>query len=149
MSKTLKHIIYETIHRGKTPVAELADHLGIGTNHLYRMGNPTDDQARIPADLLLPLMTTTRNYAILEHLAHRCGFLLVSVKRVATNRKEALDMAVDYQELTSRTVAALHKYLSDPDPDLEKTLKDLLSSVSSESWGIRKSIEKNGQLELI
>ena len=82
--KNIKSILYETIHRNKKTVEQIADEIGISANYLYRSGLPLEESGvKFPVDYLTPLMKTTKNYRILEHIAYLCGFLLVKEQRAA------------------------------------------------------------------
>jgi len=146
---SLKEILYQTIHRSRATVPELADILGVSPNYLYKMGLPTDNGARFPLELLLPLMRATGNYAVLRHLADRSGFLLVKIPRVPRNRQETNQMIAGYQALTTEAIRLLIGYFQEPTREKKRNLLEILNKVAAGSIGIKKRVEQGNQLELL
>lgn len=52
--KSIKTILYETSHRNKKSVDQIADEIGISANYLYRVGLPLDESGvKFPLDYLI------------------------------------------------------------------------------------------------
>lgn len=150
-SKPIKTILYETIHRNKKSVEQIADDIGISSNYLYRSGLPLDESGvKFPLDYLVPLMKATVNYAILEKIAMICGFLLVKEPRVRTPRAEGIELIGDYQDVTTAAVRCLKKFLDKPTEENFNEVINALQLVMTKSAEAKKycSEHYSGQLEL-
>lgn len=149
--KSIKTLLYETIHRNKKSVEQIADELGISASYLYRAGLPLDESGvRFPLDYLIPLMKATNNYAILEQIANICGFLLVKEPRVKMPKVEAIELVTDYQEATTHAIRCLKKFLDQPTQDHYDAVLTALQSVMTRSAEVKKYCNKHfeGQMEL-
>jgi hypothetical protein len=150
-SKSIKTILYETIHRNKKTVDQIADEIGISANYLYRAGLPLEESgAKFPIDYLIPLMKSTGNYSILEQIANICGFLLVKEPRIKTPKSEAIDLINDYQDITTTAVRKLKKFLDKPTQSNYEEVIEALNSVMTRSAEAKKYCNKHfeGQMEL-
>lgn len=148
---TIKNILYETIHRNKKSVPQIADEMGISANYLYRAGLPLDESGvKFPVEYLIPLMKTTKNYSILKHLARLCGFILVKEPRFKGHRGDEIDLVDAYQELTTKAVRHLKEFLSKPTFENYHQTIESLNAVMEKSAQARKYADKKarGQLEL-
>jgi len=149
--KNIKTILYETIHRNAKPVAQIADETGISASYLYRAGLPVDESGvKFPLDYLLPLMKSTKNYAILKHLAQISGFLLVKVPRVKMHKGDDLELLNGYQEVTIASFRALKSFLNEPTAANYDAVAIALRQVMEESASAQKYSAKvfAGQLEM-
>lgn len=79
----LKATLKKTLLNSKHSVAELADTLGCAESLLYRYALPGESGAEMPLKRLIPLMLATNDYRLLTHIAARCGFATVKLRRVA------------------------------------------------------------------
>lgn len=150
-SKSIKTILYETIHRNKKSVDQIADEIGISSNYLYRAGLPLDESGvKFPLEYLVPLMKATGNYAILEQIAWICGFLLVREPRVKTPKAEGIELVGDYQEATTEAVRRLKRFLDKPTEEFYNEVIEALQLVMTKSAEAKKYCNKHysGQLEL-
>lgn len=150
-SKSIKTILYETIHRNKKPVEQIADEIGISSNYLYRAGLPLDESGvKFPLEYLVPLMKATGNYAILEQIAWICGFLLVREPRVKTPKAEGIELVGDYQEATTEAVRRLKRFLDKPTEVFYNEVIEALQLVMTRSAEAKRYCVKHltGQLEL-
>lgn len=150
-SKSIKTILYETIHRNKKSVEQIADEIGISSNYLYRAGLPLDESGvKFPLDYLIPLMKTTGNYAILEKIAWICGFLLVKEPKVRIPKTEGTELVADYQDATTLAVRCLKKFLDKPTEEHFTEVIDALQLVMTKSAEAKKYCNKHyqGQMEL-
>ncbi len=150
-NKSIKTILYETIHRNKKSVEQIADEIGISSNYLYRAGLPLDESGvKYPLDYLVPLMKATGNYAILEQIAWICGFLLVREPKVRTPKIEGTELIADYQDATTLAIRALKKFLDKPTGDHYNDVIEALQLVMTKSAEAKKYCHKHyqGQMEL-
>ena len=128
--KSLAETVWTTVHRSKLSVPELADTIGCSTDLLYKaasVNEPTD----LKLSWLIPLMRATRNYAILQHLASRLGFVLVKLPRT---RALAPAEIADHQRTLADYQAALIRFCrGEADGDavhelVEKTLREVAAA---------------------
>lgn len=150
-NKPIKTILYETIHRNKKSVEQIADEIGISANYLYRAGLPLDESGvKFPLDYLIPLMKVTKNYAILEKIAMICGFLLVKEPRVKNPKIEGTELIADYQDATTLAVRCLKKFLDKPTETNYNDVINALQLVMTKSAEAKKYCNKHyqGQMEL-
>jgi len=150
-NKSIKTILYETIHRNKKSVEQIADEIGISSNYLYRAGLPLDESGvKFPLDYLIPLMKTTGNYAILEQIAWICGFLLVREPRVKNPKIEGTELIADYQDVTTLAIRMLKKFLDKPTEEHYNDIIEALQLVMTKSAEAKKYCSKHyqGQMEL-
>ncbi|APF20366.1 hypothetical protein Calab_1484 [Caldithrix abyssi DSM 13497] len=148
---TIKELLYETIHRSKKTVPQIADEMGISANYLYRAGLPTDGSGvKFPLEFLVPLMKTTKNYNILKHLARLCGFILVKEPRFRGYRGDEIDLVDEYQEVTTKAVRLLKTFLSKPTFENYSQTVNALDAVMEKSAQAHRYAQKKarGQLEL-
>lgn len=149
--KTIKMILYETIHRNKKSVEQIADEIGISVSYLYRAGLPLDESGvRFPLDYVIPLMKATNDYRILEHLAQVCGFIVIKQPRVRTPKVDGITLVSDYQDITTNAVRKLKNFLDKPDRTRYEEVVEALQRVMQSSAEAKKYCEKtySGQMEL-
>jgi hypothetical protein len=102
--------LYETIHRNKKTVEQIADEMGISANLLYRYGYDGETGADFPLKRLIPLMKATNNYKLLKHIANLCGFVCVKIPRAKATKKDDFELREEYQEVTSKAQRALKDF---------------------------------------
>ncbi len=151
---TLKSFLYETVHRANKTVAELSDETGISTSYLYRACLPIEEKhgsgVKFPVDYLIPLMNATKNYSILNHIAKRCGFLLVKIPRFKNLKLDGIGMLNEYQEATTKAVRDMKEFLDNPNAINFQKVDESLRTVMERSVQSQKYCEKAvvGQIEL-
>ena len=142
--KTLDEVAARTIRRfkGGDGIAELADHLGIKPSMLYRLSNPLDN-VRINSKHLIPLMEKTRDFAILRHLAARCGFGLFRLPRVRTAKQNEI---ARYQEAQAKAIQAVIGFFAG-----SRSQEETLAAIRDElekAAGFLKAVENSPQQSL-
>lgn len=148
---TIKNLLYETIHRSKKPVEQIADEMGISANYLYRAGMPLDGSGvKFPLEYLVPLMKTTKNYNILKHLARLCGFILVREPRFKGHKGDEIDLVDEYQHTATKAVHALKLFLNEPTFERYQKATEALNEILEQSARAQRYCHKKakGQLEL-
>ncbi|NMB83025.1 MAG: hypothetical protein GYA14_14530 [Ignavibacteria bacterium] len=149
-NNSIKSCLYETIHRNKKSVAQLADETGISSSYLYRSALPTDESGvRFPLDYLLPLMKATNNYSVLKHIANLCGFVLTPLPHLKKNKKEKNEMIAEYQDSTVTATKKMIVFFNSPTEDNFNEATKSLHDVLEKSCSAKHIIEKefSGQLE--
>jgi len=150
-NNTFKSLLYKTIHRNKKPIALIADETGISANYLYRAGLPLEDSGvKLPCEYLVPLMNSTKDYSVLNHLANICGFLLVKIPRIARNKKEEIEIVDEFQQTCLNAQKSLMDFFKKMNNDNYAKASEALLEVMTKSASAKKSIDKavTGQLEL-
>ena len=148
---TIKTVLYNTVHRNKKPVAQIADETGISANYLYRAGLPVDESGvRFPVDYLVPLMKSTKDFSVLRHLARLCGFFLVREPRYKASKGQEIDILSDYQGSTADAVNRLKRFLDNPSLETYQETLHALDEVMEKTVGAQKFVTKKmrGQTEL-
>jgi len=146
----IKSKIYQTIHRNKKPIDQIADEMGISCESLYRYALPSPSGSDIPLKRLIPLMKAAKDYGILKHIAGICGFVLVKIPRYRASKGDSNDVVSNYQNVSAEAVNDLIKFFKMPTmPNYEK-VKESLDTVMEQSIGARKYIDKEhaGQIDL-
>lgn len=147
--KKLQKFLYETVHRSKKPVAEIATKLGISENYLYRIVALTEPSStNFPLHFLIPLMKITKNYSVLKYIASECRFICARIPNVPRNRLEDTDMVYYYQNQTIRGVETLLKFIKKQTLTNKKMAIEELRRTIEETAGILKRLENWGQLEI-
>lgn len=109
---TLRDAIWRTVNRGRLTPEQIEDEIDYSASSLKRAGLDGDSGAGFNLHKLVPLMKTQEDYTILEHLAHRCGFLLLEVPRGGRSKRERIASAAEYQKLAAAAVDVLVKYIN-------------------------------------
>lgn len=148
---SIKMLLYETVHRNKKPVKQLADETGISSSYLYKACLPEDESGvRFPLDYLIPLMKATNNFSILKHIASLCGFVLITLPRLKVNRKEKNAFINEYQQVTVNAAKHLINFFEEPSEQNYKEIAQALQKVLENSTTAKHLIEKefSGQFEM-
>lgn len=150
-SKSIKHLLHETLLTSKRSVSQLADETGISSSYLYRACNPEEESnVRFPLDYFVPLMKATNNFSVLKHIANLCGFVMVLLPRLKVNKKEKNQFVADYQEATVAATKKLIDFFNDPSQSNFKESSAALQEVLEKSVTANHLIERefSGQMEL-
>ncbi len=146
----LQKAVRETIlcPANKATVSQMADGVGSVESTVYRWGLPADGSGHgMPLKKLISLMFATKDFRILRHLAHRCGFALV---KIPFNKIKARGIA-EVQGLQKAANAAVNAlidlYDGKSDANAEE-IRDQLWSVIEEAAGQSKRIERHHQPSL-
>ncbi|MBA7546717.1 hypothetical protein ES705_39112 [subsurface metagenome] len=76
-SMTLTQTIWQTVNRGQLTPEQLQDEIDYSASALKRAGIDGESGAGFNLRKLIPLMKAQEDYAILEFLAYRCGFIMI------------------------------------------------------------------------
>lgn len=149
--QTIKTVLYQTIHRSKKSVEQIADEMGISASYLYRAGLPVDESGvKFPVEHLTPLVKATKNPAILEHLASLNGYILVKVPKYRDSKRDEIDMVDEYQEATTKALRSLKEFFNNPDMNTYQNVDAALKEVMSRSASAQGYVDKrmSGQIEM-
>lgn len=147
---TIKTILYNTLHRNKKTIDQIADEIGRSTNAVYRYCLEGESGSEVPVSLLVPIMKATKNFSLLKHIAHLCGFVCVKIPRVSLNKKDEIDIIDNYQHATVTSIKLLKEFFSNPTQETFNKAKESLTDVMEECASNSKYIDKklSGQLEM-
>lgn len=152
--KTLKDFLYDTIHRNKKTVEQLADETGISDNYLYRACLKVDKKSKsgvkFPIEHLVPLMKAANDYSILKYIAQICGFLLVKLPVFTGKPAVDMDLLSQYQQCTARAISAMLDFFKSPSPKNFEIVSNALHDVMIKCVEAKKYCEKttNAQIEM-
>lgn len=148
--KTIKSILYSTIHRNKKPIGVIAEEMGVSESSLYRYPLEGESGSEMPLSRLVPLMKTTKDYELLKHIARLCGFVVVNIPRFKASRGDDSDIISNYQEVTSAAGGDLIKFLQHPDPKSYEHVTESLHKVLETAVSSQKYCDKKveGQMEM-
>ena len=144
----LKSLLYMTIHGAKLSVPEIADDIGVSTSLLYRYALEGESGAPIPAERIIPLMKATKDYRILQHLASRCGFALVHLKRASVMKSKDPAVVNQIQARFSRIIADFCTFTEHASEAETLALLDQIDAHLSDMVGMRRAVRdfKQGDL---
>lgn len=149
--ESLKSELYKTVHRNKKSIQQIADETGISANYLYRAGLPLENSGvKFPIEYLIPLMKSTGDYSILNHLSKVCGFLLVKMPRYKNTKVDDIEIVDQYQNATVSALKKLKDFLNEPTAENYQAVDNALQDVMSKSVTAQKYCDKKlvGQIEL-
>ncbi|NQT63983.1 MAG: hypothetical protein HQ556_13565 [Candidatus Marinimicrobia bacterium] len=144
----IQKAVYDTIHKGKRSVIDLADLYGLTENSVYKMGLE-DSQFVKALRRVGSLIQIQGKSDILKVLNSRAGYLSVKIPRVPINKEDENVVVADYQRLANETVDALMQFFTDPGLKQHNHLVGQLTSITEMSMGIKKRVEMGNQLELL
>ena len=131
-SMTLTQTIWQTVNRGKLTPEQLQDEIDYSASALKRAGIDGESGAGFNLRKLIPLMKTQEDYAIIEFLAYRCGFLLIPIPRSGKSKKDRRISIAEYQKLTAMAVDVLVRFIDNgaKQEEAEDILHDMLKGTA-------------------
>ena len=112
-SMTLTEAIWQTVNRGTLTPEQLEDEIDYSASALKRAGLDGESGAGLNVKKMIPLMRAQDDYTILEHLNHRCGFVMIPIPRGGKSKKEKIADVAEYQKLASAAVHVLVRMIND------------------------------------
>jgi Na+/phosphate symporter len=150
MTQNFKSILYNTIHRNKKGIEQIADEIGVSSNSLYRYCIEGESGSEMPARRLVPLMKATNNYELLKHIAYLCGFVCIKMPRFLKVKNDELELISDYQETTIRATRELRSFFDNPNAanydKVSKALREVIEKSVTNQEYCKKTY--SGQLEI-
>lgn len=144
--KDLISVLYETVRSAEKTVEELADEIGISSNYLYRSTTPGDSGVNFPIKNLVPLMISTKNFSILFHLAHRCGFLIIKPPDIKNSKPTKINSRFQKQYLT--LIDKINDFIEKPELKLRKEIETDLMNFQESIEKVKMFIKNFHVLEL-
>ena len=100
--QSLKDALHDTIHRHQTKsVRAMADEMGMAESYLYRSALPDQDTGgdgasgvRFPLKMLIPLIRTSGNFAVLDYIEHTLGRVAIPLPKVSSELSEISRKAI-------------------------------------------------------
>lgn len=145
-SMTMTEAIWATVNRGKLTPEQLEDEIDYSASALKRAGLDGESGAGFNLRKLVPLMKAQDDYTILEHLAHRCGFILIPIPRGGKSRKERITSAAEYQKLAAAAVNVLVKFIDRNASETEAV--DKLYAMLKGTAEMMEDVKTGKQIEL-
>ncbi|MGK9367549.1 phage regulatory CII family protein [Melioribacter sp. Ez-97] len=150
--RSLKEALYNTIHRNKKSINEIAEECSCSASVLYRYcaDEDTTSYADFPLRRLIPLLNATNDDSILDYLEARRGRIAFRIPKVAIKKMDEGVIVEEYQKATIEAVAALRKFLSEPNKKNFDIVEDALINCMKSTASCKKYCDKkmSGQLEM-
>lgn len=90
MSTQFKDSVQETVHKGKLPVAQLAERIGKSPSYVYNCANPNlEDDFHLQGREIIPLTLASENYAVVNYICKGVGGVFLRVPQV-----EGIDLSL-------------------------------------------------------
>jgi len=145
---TLDQALYHMGHKSKISIEEAASKMGVGINHLYRMLNPNDAGANLPARLLVPAMRAFNDYTPLRVILRDCGLIAFRPPRGDANSAQELH---EYQHAYAKLLTALHEFIANPEYEKgQKVISALIEHMeNTASWRykVQKDLEELNRID--
>lgn len=143
-SSTLEEIVFNTIHHNskrKQP-KDIAADTGTGYNHLLRMAN-INDECNMPLCKAVPVMLTTEDYSILEHLAKHTGHLVIKMPRgIRKGTDPKMDIS-EYQKESNVMVNKLIDFINEPTGDKLEEVDELMRKHIGDTVNLQRRCKKH------
>lgn len=147
--RDLKTALYFSVHGAKKSVAQIADDCGISASYLYRACLEGDAGCRFPLDLLLPLMQSTGDYTLLDHINARAERITVSLPRVAKLKKKDPQAINEISGHFNAVMARLLEFYASPTAELQTQIEADLQRHLCEVAAMKRSVKDFKQGDLL
>jgi hypothetical protein len=129
-------------------VGQIADELGCCESLLYRYGLDGESGAEFPMARLIPLMRATEDYRLLNHVAARCGYVLVKLSRSAALKKKDPETINEIQARFSRLMSDFLSFTADASEVETLELLDQFNRHMTDMASMRRAVRdfKQGDL---
>ena len=145
----LRTALKKTIIGCKTrSVSQIADELGCSDSLLYRYGLDGESNAEFPLSRLIPLMRATEDYRLLNHVAARCGFVLVKLSRSAALKKKDPETINEIQARFSRLLSDFLSFTADASEAETLELLDQFNKHMTDMASMRRAVRDYKQGDL-
>jgi len=84
---TLREHIYDTIHRNRKPLKQIAEDVDMSVNTVTKWGLPDQEESdtgsgwKMPVKKLTALTLSTNDYQILDHIEHQVGRVAIRLPK--------------------------------------------------------------------
>lgn len=116
---TLRETLYNTIHRNKKPLKLIAEEIGMSENYLTRAALPDTEESdtgtgcRFPLKKLIPLIQSTNDFAVLDHIENSLGRVAIPVPRANACMTDFCRLAMKSVKEFGELMAALDSAIAD------------------------------------
>lgn len=146
---SLDAVISETLH-GDGKINKIAEKTGMSKSTLYRYGLPPQTTGLdIPLRKLAPILCAIGDYRILHKIAAECGFLCVREPRVGSLRRDREELIGELQKNAADAVLNTIKFFDKPHNVNYDASVDALNATQRSAVGIKRVVQRRGQLELL
>lgn len=135
-SNTLREVLHNTIHCHPTlKVPVIAERIGISENYLYRAALPDQEDSdtgtgcRFPLKKLIPLIQTTQDFSVLDHIEQSVGRVAVRIPQGAASNSEICKLAMESVKEFGELMAELDSSLND-----RKLTRDEVERINKEGY---------------
>lgn len=152
--RTLREAIQLTFEEGRKSksMEEIGEDVSACPNLLYRWNKDEDSSSFADLQLrrLKALMESTGSLAILDYFDRKFNRIAFTIPKLGMSKMEEGEMIEDYQTSTINCVAALRKFLSNPNTKNFNSVENTLIDVMKKSARVKKYCERRsaGQLEM-
>ena len=138
---TLKDCLYQTLHRSKKPLKQIAEDIGVSESYLYRAALPDQEESdtgtgcRFPLKYLVALIRSTGDFSTLDHIENSLGRVAITLPRSAAN-------LTDICRLTLQSVQEFGELMSEVKESLDDNLitSDELARIFKEGYHVQQSV---------
>lgn len=138
---TIRDALYKTVHRNHKPLKLIAEEIGMSENYLTRSALPDQEESesgtgcRFPLKKLIPLIRSTGDYSVLDHIEDSLG-------RVAIPVPKATGASTEIVRLTMKSVKEFGELMSVLDDSIaDGRLSDKeIARLKSESYDAIQAI---------
>jgi hypothetical protein len=146
--RDLKTKLHLTVHSSSKSVEEIADDCGISSSYLYRACLDGESGCRFPLELLIPLMLSTGDYRILDHLNARCNRVTTNLPRVAKLKKKDPTVVNEIGRNFNAVMALVLEFYETPDREKVPALELKLHQHLCEVAALKRSVKDFHQQEM-
>ena len=150
MIQNFKTILYNTIHRNKKSINQIADEIGVSSNSLYRYCIEGESGSEMPARRLVPLMKAAENFELLKHIAYLCGFVCIKMPKYLKVKTDEFEVINEYQDVTVKAASELKTFFDNPNSanydKVSKALREVIEKSVTNQEYCKKTY--SGQLEI-
>lgn len=116
---TLRDTLYQTIHRNRKPLKLIAEEIGMSENYLTRAALPDHDEqesgsgCRFPLKKLIPLIRSTADYRILDHIEASLGRVAIVLPKAHHQEDQIVRLTMQSVKEFGELMSTLDESLSD------------------------------------
>ena len=143
---SLDEALYVMAHNSQVSIREASEAIGVKSPYLYRMLNPYDSGANLPAPWLIKAMQSFKNILPFRVQANYLGFLIVKPPFGRASKARSLS---EFQLQFSKLIQTLIDFSNHPLKDTRRGVLDLLREHMETTAHLRARCEKDlNQMEL-
>lgn len=138
--KSMKDHLYETIHRNKKPLKQIAEEIDMAASYLTRSAVPDTDESetgsgcRFPLKKLVPLIQSTGDFQVLDHIEHSLGRVAFKIPKAAGDLTDIVRSTMASVKEFGHLMAEIEAGIEDnklTDDEKEKILKEAFDAMQA------------------